>query len=201
MQRKRVLVAHGDIRGFMPYTRRAINAPEEKGRVINAVYNEFEKLSKANPAYSIKYTGDGFMALIELGSNCKPKVCLDFLRTIYVAATGVLAVLRKTGGPDFVRVRFTNGFAFKKMMLERNMGGRLGRRRVPEYVDYPVSLAHRLLKVYADEHLCVFHSSVKRLLGDDPPDIKIVSLLPPQECPPGVDPEDIEELFAFEFDL
>jgi Adenylate cyclase, family 3 (some proteins contain HAMP domain) len=205
MQRKRVLVAFGDIRSFTSYTRRAMNSPEEKERVIDAVYNEFEKLAKQNPTYSVKYTGDGFMALVELGTNGtnpRHKVVIDFLRAVYVESILIVNLLQTMVGNDlFFRVRCTNGFAFKKMMFERNMGGRLGRRRVPEYVDYPISLADRLLEVYADQHLCVFHSSVKKLLGEKIDGMKITPLPPPTVCPLGVDQEDIEELFAFEFDL
>ncbi len=201
MQRKRVLVAFGDVNGFTSYTRRAINAVEEKRYIVNRIYNEFAKLAERNPSFSVKYTGDGFMALVELNGRPKPKIVINFLREVYTVAMDVLNSLRKASGPEFFRVRCTNGFAFKKMMTERNMGGRVGRRRIPEYVDYPVSLADRLLEVYPDEHLCVLHSSVKKLLGEGHPGMKLTALEPPAKCPPGVDPEDVEELFSFEFDL
>ncbi len=200
IERKRVLVGFGDVRGFTVFTRRAMNSPEEKNKFIQMIYTEFEKMAWI-PEYHIKYTGDGVMILqeLEMGpSTPMAQKVLDFLKHIYVMGKEVNSLIQASyPRPEGFRVRVACGTAFKLLVAEGG-GGR--RKRIPEYVDYPISLADRLLEVYATEHLAICHESVAEMLNHKKNGIKLLKLDPPKVCPHGIDEEDLKGLWSFSFE-
>jgi len=192
MQRKRVIVAFGDILGFGSWTRRAVNTPEESHELIDQIYDEFENHAEVCGCH-IKFLGDGIMSLREMDENKTRddnlKMIINFVADAYVLASKVQKII--TGyypRPEGFRLRITMGYVWKRQIKST-------KRHAPEYIGYIVNLAQRLLEV-SPTTLCVCHESVMEVLKNKKLAFKTSPVKQPAIYPRGVDEEDLKGLHS-----
>lgn len=197
MERKKVIIAFGDIRGFTAFTRRA--APEEKIDLLRFVYSDFQRLVDPNK-YFVKYDGDGIMILKELDQATKNTEIHDFLIKVYGLGVKVRKSIDNSyPRPDGFLVRVAMGMSFK-MMVKNPYGGKPS--KVPEYVDYPVNLAKRLHEVYRTEHTAICTGNIGQIIKNSPDSGIIAGILDkPEIVPHGIDVEDVSDLMWFSHDV
>lgn len=193
MERKRIIAAFGDIRGFRKWILRANNSPENAGDLMEAIYLLFEDFTRRSGAY-VKFMGDGFLAIIELrtGHNCG--VARELLGDMHQLTADVVNLMKPVyPRPDGFRVRVAAGHVWKRMTLKKLHGKIL---RHPEYIGYAVNMAQSLLYVYPEIE-CICHESIIELIGPKKHGLLFTRLAPPKERRHGVDPQDFEGLWSF----
>lgn len=186
MERRKVIVAFGDILGFTAWTRRASNAPEDCELLIQKIYEEFAALQSEMKCH-FKLLGDGFMVLRELRQEKSCRVIGQFLRELYLVAERIDRIVKDhpPPRPDGFRVRVAIGRVF---MPARK-----------EYAGYPINLAQRLLEV-SPHVLCICHESVgPALIEKKAHGIRVERMAVPKETPRGVDSDDLKGLWSFQF--
>ncbi len=197
MERKKVIAAFGDVRGFRKWTLRAMNAPEVSADFIEDVYGHFERFSQRTNN-TVKYLGDGIMVIKELGTGHNCGVARQFIREIYELNENIHLALKKIWPrPDGFRVRVACGHVWKRYTLKRIRGRHV---RHPEYIGYPVNMAQSLLYVYP-EISCICHESITELIGSKTSGLIFERLAPPKERRHGVDPQDFNGLWSFRTDV
>lgn len=193
MERKRVLVAFGDILGFGTWTKRAVHSPEDLHDLINFVYDEFELFTEESGWY-VKFLGDGIMVVRELSNGHNCGITVEFMKRCYEFSVRVHeGILSSYPRPDGFRLRMTAGYVWKRRSVQRS---RTGRRAFPEYIGYPVNLAQRLLEV-SPETLCICHDTVRAIVGERKMGIRFERMENRKEILRGVDPEDVQGLWSF----
>ncbi len=192
MERKRVLVAFGDILGFGSWMIRASNAPEVTHDLIDQVYAEFERFM-AHMNCHVKFLGDGLMIIREMGGGHNCKMTREFLVDAYHFAFSVNEIIKDHyPRPDGFRLRVASGHVWKRSMTH-------GKRRGDEYVGYSVNLAQRLLEV-SPQTLAVCHESIVEILAQKKGIIAFERMGDPKERPRGVDLADLAGLYCFRVD-
>jgi class 3 adenylate cyclase len=194
MQRKRVLVAFGDVRGFRKWTQRALNAPEIASDMIDRIYKHFESFA-VDTRYWVKLLGDGIMIVQELhpsGHNCG--LARRFLRDTHTLARSVSDEIQKVyPRPDGFRIRNTSGYVWKRPTVHQY---KEKHSKHSEYIGYAVNLAQSLLYVLPEvEAVC--HESLVEMIGDKRQGLTFEQLEPPTERRHGVDPADFLGLYRY----
>lgn len=191
MERKRVLVAFGDIRGFRKWTIRAMNAPEIAGTLIKGVYELFEAFSHRT-GYYVKYLGDGILIVKELGPGHNCGTARRFMHDVHELAEAVSEKLKGVyPRPDGFRIRETCGHVWKRYSLLWVRGRPM---RCAEYIGYAINMAQALLSAYPEIlHIC--HEANLELIGQKKNGFSSEHLSPPNERRHGVDPQDFAGLF------
>jgi len=202
MERKRVIVAYGDIFGFAQWIKRPANAPEDIQALMEDAYEAFTDYSVSIGGVS-KFMGDGIVVIKELsiGHNCR--LVLDIMRKSYFFTEKVNKIIQNHWPrPHGFRVRLVAGYVYKKMVDCKNcMQGFTSNKinNVAEYIGYPINLAQRLLYV-EPQTWCICHESVKQIIGAKRSGVKFHHIKNPRDNPRGIDKEDLRSLIQFSFD-
>lgn len=193
MERKRIIAAFGDIRGFRKWTLRALNSPEISERFIEEVYGHFEHFTQDTTSY-VKYLGDGLLIIRELGNGKISKIAKQFLYEVHDLTKNIEGSIQGTWPrPDGFRVRVACGYVWKRQTRKRYDGRNF---RHPEYIGYAVNMAQALLYVYPETpNIC--HESIIELIGTKKNGMVFEQLPPPKERRHGVDPQDFNGLWSF----
>lgn len=193
MERRRVLVAIGDVLGFGTWTKRAANAPEDIRDLVDSIYAEFEKFAGTSDCY-IKFLGDGLLAIREIGNGHNCGITAEFMKCCHDFSVKINELIASSyPRPEGFRLRMTAGYVWKRKIVRRSI---TGRRAFPEYIGYPVNLAQRLLDV-SPETFCICHDSVRAIVGEKKLGIKFEHMGPRKENLRGVDHEDVQCLWSF----
>jgi hypothetical protein len=198
MERKRALVAYGDIHGFSSWIKRPANSPEEVDSLMEDVSNEFQKFAVESKGYS-KYMGDGIMVILELGPKNNSSLVIDFMRRSCLFVESVNKVIHAHWPrPHGFRLRLVLGYVYKKVMLCRNClskpSGRL-QGQCAEFIGYPINLSQRILHVEPNISL-LCHESVKQIIGKKRCDLILKKIPIPRVKAPGIDRDDLRSLHS-----
>lgn len=193
MERKRILVAFGDLRGFRRWLRRVVTTPEESGDFIDKIYTEFENFTRYSNCY-VKYLGDGLLIVKELKKGNNQKLIAQFLRDVAHLSDKVGEIVfnyypRVSG----FRMRVASGYAFKRFVMKR-----VGRNftKHPEYIESVVNMTRDLLFVKPEVSL-VCHESILDLLKSKKKGFIFSPLKNVKDWPISLDQEDVEGLYVF----
>lgn len=191
MERKWVICAVGDIRGFGMWTSRSSVTIEIQEPFLNEYYDVMESHVRTTLDSNFKYLGDGFQVVKEFDSYARKNGAVsDFMSSLRkVIGQSMMAVDKcPEPPPDGFRIRWFSGFVFKRMVLDPNDDAR--KRLIPEYVGYVINTAHRLLEVNPEiPNLCDGKLAVGRRSF-----FRMRSLKTPSCYPRGVDREDVDGL-------
>ncbi len=197
MERKWVVCAFGDIRGFGSWTSRAANSRESKDPYIEGFYALMDAYVRTYRDVYFKRVGDGFMALKELEPTDSRGVAA-FLLTLRCitrkARAGIYAC--RYPKPDGFRIRITCGDVYKLMVLDPNDPER--QREIPEYIEYPTNAAAHLL-VVNPQSICLATEGVVRALGRRRSVFRCRKLGTPSCYPKSVNREDVDTLQLLQF--
>jgi len=199
MDRRWVIVAFGDIRGFGSWTYRGSNSREILDPFINRFYRTMKEYVRRYKGYRFKYLGDGFMVLREFTAEERTNgAVFEFVKSLIEITRKAREDVEKCAWPrpDGFRIRIVEGHACKIMVLDPNDPKR--RRRIPEYVEYPINTAQRLLEVNP-ETLCLATEGVITALGKYRSSFRVQPLKKPSCYPRGVNREDIDGLHVIAF--
>ncbi len=189
MERRKILVAFGDILGFGTWTRRALTTPEDSKDLIDKIYYEFENYSNLSGCY-VKFLGDGIMSIREIRqkrSDSNAGITLKFIHDINALSEKIRWLIKcHFPRPDGFRVRATAGHAWRIPLKHH---------KPPEYVGYIVNLAQRLLEI-SPQTPFICHESIKEILGNKKTDLKLDRFVRQKEKPRGVDIEDLDQLWS-----
>jgi len=193
--RKRVIVAFGDVIGFAKWLRRASNSPEEVKFFLTRLYKRLAHMKEQG--FFMKAMADGGMVLRELpnGHNCN--LVADFLKEMIVWRQHMMEIIRETEfpRPEGFRVRVTVGHALKigtsfcdRMCVFHN-----------DYVGYPINLACRMLKVESRTIPFMAHESVVDVLEKKArkKGIEFTKIRTKDRRMDGIDVEDMANLWSF----
>ncbi len=192
MERKRVLVSFGDLRGFRKWIIRGANAPEVSELLIENVYSIFEEFHKRT-GYYVKYLADGILIVKELGPGHNCGHAKKFLNDTHGLALAVMESLKDVWPrPDGFRIRDTSGYIWKRSSLHHIQGKWM---HLPEYIGYALNMAHSLLYVYPEE-LCICTEGFIEIIGQKRNGLVLERLPPPDEKRQGIDPQDFLGLYS-----
>ncbi len=190
MERKRVLVAFGDILGFGGWMIRASNTPEVTHKLIEDVYVQFEKFAATAKCHA-KFLGDGLMLVKEMSNGHNCRMTREFLIDAYKFAFNVNKIITASyPHPDGFRLRIASGHVWKRSSVTSD------RRRNNEYVGYSINLAQRLLEV-SPQTLAVCHESIVEIISEKKGILTFERMGDPKERPRGVDFADLQGLYCF----
>lgn len=194
MDRKKIVVAFGDIRGFRRWMLRAINAPEIAWETMNQIYLLFEDYSCRSQNY-IKFLGDGFVVIKELNRKNNALVVRSILEDMAILSRSIIETLKMTyPRPDGFRVRVATGHVWKRI-TKKKINGRIVNH--PEYIGYAINMAQSLLYVYPEIN-CICHEGIIEIIGKRKNGISVEHLEPPKERRSGIDQQDFTGLWSFE---
>lgn len=193
------MVAYGDIRGFGAWTYRAANTNEVKAPFIRRFYDTLEFYIRRHPEAHFKAQGDGFLIIREFTpKERKAGALMKHLLTLRGLTHRVRADVAACAWPkpEGFRIRITCGDAYKIMMVDPNDPEK--KRRIPEYVEYVVNAAQRILMVNP-EIVCLVTEGVITALGKGAKAFRVRRLVEPSSYPTGVNKEDIDGLRIVRF--
>lgn len=201
MERKRIIVAYGDILGFGRWIKRPSSSFEEVKTLMEEIYVEFDRFGLMNGGQT-KYLGDGIMVVKELqtGHNCC--MVLEFMRSSYRFAMKIQGIIEKHWPrPEGFRIRIASGYVYKKNMACLNCV--LSQNTAPglkgEYIGYPINLAQRLL--YVEPHiLCICSEDVRQIIGQKKDGVILERIKSVKTNLRGVDPDDLRGLWSIKVD-
>ncbi len=197
MERKRIIIAFGDILGFGTWHRRAANQPEISGPFLQKFYDELQAFQARSRDLYLKYLGDGIMILKELPETKKSiGYSREFIRNVGFLNSRLLRIIRfcPFPAPEGFRTRVASGYVDKIMIhdpLDR-------KKRIPEYVGYSINLAQRLLEISPSVPF-ICHESVVKIVGRKRALFRFKRLPEQSNKPRGIDSEDISGLWVIEF--
>lgn len=197
MERKWVVVAFGDIKGFGQWTSRAANSRENKDPAVDKFYEAMQWYVDNHKDVHFKYLGDGFMAIKEFHDKDAKSICA-FIQTLKRLSKRILGVIKKSGypKPEGFRIRISSGDVYKLSVSDPNDEKR--GRKVHEYVEYATNQAAHLLHVNP-EITCLATESVIQDLGSYRSLFRVRKLERPSAYPESVNRIDIEQLRILEF--
>lgn len=189
MERKWVIVAFGDVIGFGPWIKRALNDQESQDEFLKNFFAEIWRFTDRYDCY-LKHIGDGVLILKELpekGHKCEATI--EFLQECYRFTAEMNRIVKRCAwpSPDGFRLRVVAGNVRK---ISRSKS-----HEDPEYIGYAINLAERLLSIKA-EIPCICHESVISIIGKKR-GIEFRCLGDISEKRRGVDSEDINALWSF----
>lgn len=196
MGRTWVIVAFGDILGFGTWRRRAATQPEISGPFLEKFYGEIQKFNRENPAFYLKYLGDGLMLIMELPDGENSKRCAEIIELLGILNAKLVKIVRSCPfpSPEGFRMRMACGHVDKIMVVDP-----LDKHReIPEFVGYSINLAQRLLEISPSIPF-VCHESIMNVLGKKKRKFTFRKLVHTPERPRGIDQEDINGLWIVEF--
>lgn len=197
MERKRIIAAFGDVRGFRKWTLRALNSPEIAGDFIEEIYSIFEKFSLESNGY-MKYLGDGLLIILEIENAQNSVAIQEFLKDLIKLVGNVESAIKKIWPrPDGFRIRVASGHVWKRSTMKRESRRSL---RQPEYIGYAINMAQALLYVYPEINT-ICHESIIEIIGAKHDRLVFERLQPPEERRFGVDPQDFAGLWSFGINL
>lgn len=198
MQRTWIMAAFLDIRGFGTWIYRANIPREVKEPFLEEYLGIVQGYLKAQKDIHFKYLGDGFLVIKEFRPyERKNGAVFQFILDLKCVARKIIKAIKKCHQPpDGVRVRIADGYAYKAMVIDPNDSER--RVLVPEYIDYVVNMAERLMEVNADIH-CVVTEGVAKSLGAYRSVFRCRKLGAPSTYPKGVNIEDLKTLEVLKF--
>lgn len=199
MERKWVVAAFLDIRGFRSWTYRAATAPEFKEQFIGDFYRVLQCYVRNHIGVWTKYEGDGMLIIREftLGERKNLAHVLEFILGLRTLLRKVKRVIRDADSPpDGVRIRLISGYVYKLMILDPNDDDR--KRYIPEYLEYCTNTVRGLLEVNP-EIACLATRELVRTLGRSRSIFRVRPLKVPSSYPKGVNREDIDGLQILRF--
>lgn len=196
MERKHIIVAYGDITGYTPWSRSALNATEVRDSFM-AKFEEELAWFVLSSDFKVKYIGDGFMVLRELKERGHRMYdALRFLFGIHKLTLRIQELIEQSEfpRPKGFRVRFVAGIVTKNMMPDPNNK----EKKVEEYWGSVIDLSQKLLKV-APSVTFICHGSVVDLIGKRFDKLVFKKLRRLKILSKSFDPEDVKDLWTFEF--
>jgi class 3 adenylate cyclase len=194
MERKWMVLASGDIRGFGTWTYRASNSLEIQAPFIQSFYDAMQQFVRARPHLYFKYLGDGMMIGQEMSpSERRNGPLVEFLQDIQELTRRMCSIVAgcEWPAPDGFRMRIMAGYVHKIMVLDPTDPKR--KRFIPEYVGYLANTVARLQEVNPAT-TCLVHENVVRPLLAKASMFDITKFETPREHPRGVNQEDLNAL-------
>lgn len=201
MQKTLIIVAYGDLIGYTEWSKQIldINAKiwpaEARESFMERFYEELGWFVLSSD-FKVKYLGDGFMILRELGD--RGKRVYDALRFLFGIQKLTIRINELIAESDFspqgFRVRVVVGMANKTMLPDPNNKGKYSE----EYSSPAIDLSERLLHIEKDWPL-ICHKSVVSLIGNKFKNVIFGKLKNVSYDPKRVDPEDAKDLWSFGF--
>jgi class 3 adenylate cyclase len=158
--RKRIIVAFGDISGFSKWNARAAVSESQVRKLMSKVYAEFVRLEHKT-GYFTKPLGDGIMFVQDLtGRNSDRKLAETFMIHVRDIALAMNSIISKdvSPRPKGFRIRVVVGEAWKLRVADPNT-----KSHRLDYIGYPVTLAARLLAVLPGARL-ICNEGAKELI-------------------------------------
>ena len=197
IERRWVVCAFGDIRGFGSWTSRAASSREVKDPFVFSFYQSLQSYVHKHKDVHFKYTGDGFFALKEFSNSDSKNIAL-FLKTLRCATRKVRKDIRKCAWPqpDGFRIRITCGDVYRLTVVDPNDPKR--KRLISEYIEYATNSAAHLLQVNPQVGALATEGVVK-VLARYRSTFGVRPLGKPSRYPESVNREDVERLFILKF--
>lgn len=196
MERKWIVCAFVDIRGFGTWIYRASIPKEVKEPFICDYLEIVQEYVLNNKDVQVKYLGDGFMATKEFGSVRATDI-FEFVKGIQGVTNKIGRLTKKCDYPlDGVRARISEGYVYKIMVIDTFDESRV--RLIPEYIEYCINTAERLMEVNP-EITCLVTEGVGKALGSKRSAFRMRKLGAPSCYPRSVNKEDLETLEVLKF--
>lgn len=201
MDRTWILSAFVDLRGFGTWIYRASIPKEIKEPFISDYLEIVQAYVRENDTVHFKYLGDGFLAILECSEAERKttKVC-DFVKGLRCVTRKIMKLITDCDHPpDGVRIRITDGYAYKVMVInpyERRRGAR--EQFISEFIEYGVNTAERLMEVNP-EIVCLVTEGVGKALAPCRSTFRMRKLGTPSCYPKSVNREDVETLEILRF--
>lgn len=198
MERTWVMSAFVDLRGFGTWIYRASIPKEIKEPFLAAYLETVQAYVGANKNDHFKYLGDGFLAIREMpATDRKNDAVFEFIKGLRCITRKIGKLIRACEYPPVgVRVRITAGYAYKVMVADPSDPER--KKLVPEYIEYSINTAERLMEVNP-EIVCVVTEEVGKALGAHRSFFRMRKLGEPSCYPKSVNREDLETLQILKF--
>ena len=201
MDRTWILSAFVDLRGFGTWIYRASIPKEVKEPFIRNYLEIVQKYVRMNPNVHFKYLGDGFLAIKEFSQKDRRSAdACNFVKGLRCVTRKIMKLIRDCETPPAgIRVRITEGYAYKVMVInpyERRHGGR--EQLISEFIEYGVNTAERLMEVNP-EITCLVTEGVGKTLSSCRSFFRMRKLGIPSCYPKSVNREDDETLEILRF--
>lgn len=199
MERIWAAVAFADIRGFGTWTSRAATSNEVKEPFIREFYSLLQDYVQKNRNAYCKYVGDGLLIIKEFTvAERKNGILLDYLMSL----RGLTRKVRKIVAdcdyprPAGFRIRIAGGNIYKLLVVDPNDSFRV--RMIPEYVEYTVNMAQKLLEV-SPEIVALCTQNIGEPIAKKKSPLRVRPLKQPSFYPKGVNSEDVDGLRILSF--
>jgi len=198
MERKWILSAFVDLNGFGTWIYRATIPKEVKEPFLEGYLGLVQEYVRDQKGVHFKYLGDGFLAIKEFSpEDRKNGVICDFVKGLKSITQKIGKLIKECEDPPTgVRVRITSGYAYKVMVVDAS--DPTNRRHVPEYIEYSINTAERLMEVNP-EIICLVTDGVGKALGHCRSTFGMRELGTPSCYPKSVNKEDLETLKILRF--
>lgn len=199
MERKWILSAFVDINGFGTWIYRATIPREIKEPFIEAYLEIVQEYVRQNRNIHFKYLGDGLLAIREF---CEPErkdgSVFRFIKGLGDLSKKIERLIKDTSQPpDGLRVRITEGYAYKFKVLDPFDADR--KETVPEYIEYGINTAERLMEVNPELVCLVTEGVWKALEPSQRSFFRMRKLGAPSHFPKSVNREDLATLYVIKF--
>ena len=202
MEKHFVIVAYGDLIDYTDWSRKVVNLNEqiwpmeEREAFMGKFYEEIRWFVLSSD-FKVKYLGDGFMILRELGSRgTRVHDALRFLFGIYKLGARMQGIIKKSRfPPKGFRLRVVAGMAGKVNMPDPNSKDKVAE----EYTSPAIDMSERLLHVEKEWPL-ICHGSVVNLIGHNYKNLIFSHLKNVKYDKKKVTPEDAKDLWSFGFE-
>lgn len=186
-----------DLRGFGTWIYRATIPKEIKEPFIEEYLEIVQQYVKAYPEIHFKYLGDGFLAIKEFSGQGKSSAVLNYFKGLRCVTRKIKKLIHDCQRPpDGVRVRVTEGYAYKVMVVDPSDLSRS--TKIPEFIEYAINTAERMMEVNP-ELTCVVTEGVAKVLAPHRSIFRMRKLGPPSSYPKSVNREDLETLEVVKF--
>lgn len=196
MERKYIVSAFLDLHGFGSWIYRASIPREVKEPFIESYLGIVQDYVKAHKNLTFKYLGDGFLSIREFDpAERKSGAITDFVRGLRCVTRKIMTLIKRCPQPPVgVRVRISDGYAYKAMVIDSIDHHLL----IPEYIEYGVNTAEKLLGVNP-EIVCVVTEDVAKALEGHRSIFRMRKLGRPSCYPTCINKEDLETLWIVKF--
>lgn len=146
----RIVAAIADLSGFGKWFDAISDMEIELKPFIRSFYELIEEFTE-NPLYFVKWTGDGFLVILELRTEDRGRIVAELLKNLAIMKIRVRRLINLQPYPrlDGFRIRVTSGIAWK--IIHR---GRI------DYLGKCINLSSKLLRVGKNVPF-IIHESVK----------------------------------------
>ena len=197
MERKWVVCAFGDIRGFGTWTSRAASSREVKDPYIEGFYALMDEYVMLHRDIYFKRVGDGFMALKEF-TLPDPIGIKDFLITLrWITRKAIRGIGDcRYPRPAGFRIRIMCGDVYKIPVIDANDPER--KRLIYEYVEYPTNGGAHMLEVNPEIPALASEGVVDEM-GEAGKIFRVRDLKEPSCFPSSVNIQDVKGLKILSF--